>query len=851
MDAYSNLIEMGFTHEAIEMALEEGCSTTEEVVDFLCRQPRNFKPGTLRLPRSRRSQFDRLPFIPSEALIDLQPGPISSFSTTENRAEVPEEEHMVRSRYSLRKPSPNKQQAEASKLAADLRREKQLAIETRLRIRREIEEERALRAQKANEREQQPGDKLTVPAATDTTQAASVSETSSQLKIRVTMPSHWPSSSSPLIGQFDRASATQADLENFVQNLLMGISTDEHEQLTLCLPCIHLSTVGTPRRQLNHESTRNTRLVDLGIIQNTRVHVSHDPAECPASHVSEPAAEPMVLSTSPSRPSSPEPTLPPSQTPNQIRIPPPPPPPPPPPLQNSNSGPNSQIPPRNSHPPGRSGSAAIWRALQPRPLLDPPLTGIYRHKDIPSLHRLCLKSVVSLVEAATEGGSRFDIHTKLDRLTELRHRGAVTALRFLTSGVFPLPQNLGAEIVTKLCANLTFNVASASLLKNFICNLNLKHYSMVSSELVTTLVRNWFCLTNLDLGGQLNYISPYAIQEIGELKNLRVLCLDGSNGVDNNTINAIATLPNLEVLKISRTNVTNDGWRQLESLYGFGSQSVAPLRCLSVSDTYLHDVGLCSIVKLFPGLLKLEIDGTKVNGIAPVVSRVTPLAHLRYLSVNATSLLCLPPCLLPPLTVSRNGLTRIDLRHCFDLRVEKFLGQILGQPIAYLNGFFSHEKMSFQCLHSLADLHLPLAEVDLTAVNRYKELSLLRLCGLLKEFTTPQLSSLFLPRGSISSVEEGSLDELMESLASMKNLHYLDFGDQAGLLTPQQLFTLVGRMPSLGCVVARNLTAEQESWLQRGLPTQCRLRVQKHTIIDSGNSNNTSDAVLPPAPFNQ
>lgn len=69
------------------------------------------------------------------------------------------------------------------------------------------------------------------------------------------------------------------------------------------------------------------------------------------------------------------------------------------------------------------------------------------------------------------------------------------------------------------------------------------------------------------------------------------------------------------VLNVSQTNVTNDGWQRLESLHESGSQSVSPLRSLSVSDTYLHDVGLCAIVKLFPGLVKLEIDGTKVRKV--------------------------------------------------------------------------------------------------------------------------------------------------------------------------------------------------------------------------------------------
>ncbi|VDM16944.1 unnamed protein product, partial [Hydatigera taeniaeformis] len=726
----------------------------------------------------------------------------------------------VHTRYVLRRSSLSKQQAEAKKLAAELRKEKQLAIETRLRIRQEMAEERALkRAQKGGVHELQPSDKLTTAAAMDTNLPVSESD-ASKIKIR-----------------FDRATATQGDLENFVQDILVGISTGEHEQLSLSLPCIHLFTLEPPRRQLNSESTRNTLLVDLGIVQNTRVVVSHDPAGCSASHVSAPAVGAPSL---PSPPPDLLPSLPPL---------PPPPPPPPPPPQHLNSEPNSRAPPRIFRPPGSSGSAAIWRALRPLPPVAIPMERPDYRRAIPSLCRLCLRTVINLVKAVTEGGSRFDIHSRLDKLPELRDPGAIAGLYYLTSGVFLLPENLGAEILTKLCSDLAFNVASANLLKNFICNLDLKHYGLVSSELVITLARNWTCLTSLDLGGHLSHINPYAIQEIGKLKNLRVLGLDGSNSVDNNTIDAIAVLPNLEVLGISQTNVTNDGWQQLVYRYESEGQMVAPLRSLSVSDTYLHDVGLCAIVRLFPRLVKLDIDGTKVNGIAPVVCRVTPLAHLRCLNANASSLLCLPPCLLPPLTDVDKGLTRIDLRHCFDLRIEKVLSQLSGQPIAYLNGFFSHERMSFQCLHSLADLHLPLAEVDLTAINRHKALSMLSLCRLLQDFTTPHLSNLFLPRGPITVAEEGSLDQLVECLASMKSVNYLDFGDQAELLTPNQIFTLVGLMPSLGCVVARNLTAEQENWVQRGLPAHCRLRVQRHAVTgdESSNSNSNNNSFLQPA----
>ena len=78
-----------------------------------------------------------------------------------------------------------------------------------------------------------------------------------------------------MVSQFDRLHSTQADLENFVQSVIGSLSIEGHENLSLQLPCIKLTTIGVPRLCLNEAATRNSLLLDLGIVQNTRVMLSH------------------------------------------------------------------------------------------------------------------------------------------------------------------------------------------------------------------------------------------------------------------------------------------------------------------------------------------------------------------------------------------------------------------------------------------------------------------------------------------------------------------------------------------------------------------------------------------------
>lgn len=102
---------------------------------------------------------------------------------------------------------------------------------------------------------------------------------------------------------------------------------------------------------------------------------------------------------------------------------------------------------------------------RPRPILT-PTTERSVARVIPTLRRLCLMSVVKLIEAATQGGSRMDIHVARERLQALGNlEGVHQTLRQLSSGIYTLPDCIGREIINELCSNYSFNALSAGLLK--------------------------------------------------------------------------------------------------------------------------------------------------------------------------------------------------------------------------------------------------------------------------------------------------------------------------------------------------------------------------------------------------
>ncbi|VDD81874.1 unnamed protein product [Mesocestoides corti] len=826
---------MGFPEEAIEIAMSQGCTSTAEAVDFICNRSASGRATTvapLRLSKGVKSQFGQSSLASSSSpVLDLPPNPPSSSG---EQSQTAEEEAVVKSRYKILQPSLSAQQEEAKKLAAELREEKRRKMEDRERVLREIERQKAAKAEHAQTTSTQP------PVANPATPTDANVDASFQIKIRISLPTDWrlPENTELTVGRFDKSVATFGDLEDLVQTCLDAVTVLDHTTLSLHLPCVSLFTTDWPRRRLQGDS-RSQLLTDLGIVENMGVIVVHDASICRAPSEREDPAE-EVEPSAPAEPSSPPPSTPPppQQEPTH-----------PDPVEHEDEEAEDaenevvdadyrsvthtpQPPFRVSRTPGRPGSAAIWRSYRPQtappdnaPPAAAPSTGTLSL--VRPLRKLCMDFLVDLVDRAVNGGPGSDIHAALERLASVpADSGVLGTTRTLHSLAFAWPEALGVAFMRELCSKGLFNVRSAFLLRNCVCCLDLDYYDLVTSDLVICLTRHWPGLVELRLKGLGAFqVSSYAIEQIGRLQNLQVLHLDGLDGVNNFTIPSIASLPKLRILRVASTKISDAGWRDLASRLDDDTGEAfvpAPLRYLNISAIEdFTDVGLAAVVRLFPQLKGLVIAKTEVTGIAPVLSQAPRLASLLRLDVSGCGrLLQIPPCLLPTSPV----LARVELRGCDRIRVDRVLSQLGGQPIEKLDGFHCLPKLTREHLQCLAKKKFPLRELELSSLPT-ANLKLADLSQMLRDLEVPSLSRLLLPLTPLPVEGEEDLAFFMDALSGLTQLTYLDLGDQAAKLTPDQLYSLGQRLCLLTSLVARNLSAEQERRLLASLPQICKMRV--------------------------
>nr|VZI54429.1 unnamed protein product [Spirometra erinaceieuropaei] len=162
MDAYASLIEMGFLELDIQEALCSGCSSAAEVVDFICNARSGKTPSKtvapLRLSKGIKSQFQSsLPqtvvlstgesveaagSVPNEPAQEGLPPTSGATSSTGESQQQQQDTDCLQSRYKLLQPSFEAQQAEAKKLAAEMRLERLRRAEERDRILRQLEEDK-------------------------------------------------------------------------------------------------------------------------------------------------------------------------------------------------------------------------------------------------------------------------------------------------------------------------------------------------------------------------------------------------------------------------------------------------------------------------------------------------------------------------------------------------------------------------------------------------------------------------------------------------------------------------------------------------------------------------------------
>ncbi|VUZ49673.1 unnamed protein product [Hymenolepis diminuta] len=243
MDLYLNLYELGFSGESIDFARKEGHTSVEQVIQFLCGNPRKkgkrilfFNWRNLRTPGFPRIHSPNI----DQLVVYRTAKEISLFGNALFRS------------FGFQ--------------AEELRR--------RLAFGRLCSEPTVIQSEE-NKGVRQPNMELS-PSSSGRTE-----DHSSVIFIKFHISPYFSPISRPNIGQFNPSISTQQDLENFVQFLILDVRTRHHSIVTLDLPCISLTTiVDSSLRQLNNPATRTSLLADLGITRSTSVLLEHDSETC-------------------------------------------------------------------------------------------------------------------------------------------------------------------------------------------------------------------------------------------------------------------------------------------------------------------------------------------------------------------------------------------------------------------------------------------------------------------------------------------------------------------------------------------------------------------------------------------
>ncbi|BHF79670.1 hypothetical protein SprV_0702279200 [Sparganum proliferum] len=872
MDAYASLIEMGFLELDIQEALCSGCSSAAEVVDFICNARSGKTPSKtvapLRLSKEIKSQFQSsLPqpvvlstgesveaagSVPNETPAQEGPPPTSGAASSTGESQQ-QDSGCLQSRYKLLQPSFEAQQAEAKKLATEMRLERLRRAEERDRILRQLEEDklRKLNQPSANAMVPLEVESPSKPTSSSAAPATSPGGASGEpLRIRLTFSSDWhlpASDASPASVVLPlQPDSKYSDLLEHIQSRLSGLQprrvlTDgltTHQTSPFTLPCVTLVvTTDWPRRRLPLDPDHFAKtLREMDLRGDVGIVVDHALAACPFrmpdepepeaegrnEHEEEMDSEPEAVPPTPP-PISEEPvTEPPNPFPQPAEVVPEP-------------TPAHPLPPGLTRPPGRAGNAAIFRASMEQLRRPPPTTGAVEkptlfYQCLP-LRELCLNSLVSLlvrsVKASADSGVSFDpIAETVRQSISSKPSSVLGATYALRSMSFPWPEAVGVELVRRLCAEGCFNSRTALLIKNCICSLDLGFYQLATSDLVMCIGRHWHDLVELHLNGLPAFqVSATAIEELGQLKNLHILQLDGLQAVNDHTIVRLACLPKLRVLGVSGTAVTDAGWCSVASV---PVATPRPLRALDLSGTSgFTDTGLLHVVRIFPCLKSLMMSNTQVTGLPSEVE--SPVLHLRRLEVNnCASLVRLPACLIPSADAG-GDLVKLSLHGCARLDVGSLLTSLHGHPIQDLDGLPKLPQLTQDHLLEFTKLKFPLRKLSLSVIS-LSGLTLELLVRLLKPLPATSLQELDLPlkRVACDSDPSALLEELVETLTRLKRLVSLDLGGQAVLFSPTQLARACCGLNSLTSLRAENLSRPQEESLQSVLPSKCTLRIRYH-----------------------
>ncbi|KAG5442336.1 hypothetical protein CSKR_109303 [Clonorchis sinensis] len=572
------------------------------------------------------------------------------------------------------------------------------------------------------------------------------------------------SSNTPITLEFP-SSAVYGDLLSNLQNLVLPANQPPSVQLTAAPTnspalsalrhhlksirvtdqCFQLITTNWPRQTLPRCTTLNVEdahdsnacltqsLVSLGLSDGSGVSVRHVSANCPfeaavvaeqthtVSHPSteNPAAD--LLPNDPSRDADSEPDTPPPGNEFSLAFPP---------------GGQQLVP----QPPGgympRSGRTLMENLRHRAAVLDAEfhqraMSNPCREEDlsVSESHwgsplrledltfRRLLELLVYYLQRLTRGSQGLD-----DPSSDQHRIDEGTLLHYAINSMSgPWPERLGQKLIGELREQSLFNIKTASLLRNCVTSLNLNYYPLVTTELITCLVSKWPHLTELQLNGlQTGQIQPETVDQLGALRNLRLLSLNGLSSVCDRNIGTLINLPELRILRLAGTSVTDAGWIQMAASSVTSSRPLAELDASGLRNN-LTSRGLEAIVQLFPNLHHLTIAASEITTDLPDAPTwsASPLTLLTNLDISeCTLLVALPAVLLPPPAPSRTtGLRILKLHQCSSLDLTRVLDQLRGHPLQHLDGLESIPSLDASLLERYCASGFSLTELHLRRIN--------------------------------------------------------------------------------------------------------------------------------------
>ncbi|KAF5400999.1 hypothetical protein PHET_05564, partial [Paragonimus heterotremus] len=439
---------------------------------------------------------------------------------------------------------------------------------------------------------------------------------------------------------------------------------------------------------------------------------------------------------------------------------------------------------------------------------------------------LCLRRVFELITRYLDAVTSSRIGRNLPATMDALNCWVINTLSSVS-----WPEVLGQQLICELIQQCRFDVQSATILSNCVTSLDLSYYKLVTSELVFCLTSRWPHLNELHLNGlQTGQVSVEAISQLSTLRQLRSLSLNGITAVCDRNIGAIINLPNLRVLRVSQTRVTDAGW--IQASRETTNDTHRPLFTLEASGlrAQLTHQGLKAIVILFPQLRRLNLAASNLYVTESTTKNV--LNNLTHLDVSdCDQLECLPSCLIPPRSGYNpsQGLATVRIQHCTRLNLAVVLDQLQAQPIRCMDGLETLQCLDGPLLLRYCMNGFALEELHLRSMNfAWMTQSTNLITKIITALSSSKLKRLSLPQRPIQS--PSSATDLSTVLIQLQQLHELQMLDLGGQVLDEPEFKAVEQviscLPNINSLIIATLPHQFEQRLREVCPPGCSLRIQ-------------------------